>query len=480
MPNTGNDALSLDSNGNLYVSHYGKGSISGDTVYKIGTDGSISEGVSGLNRPLGIDFDSNGNIYIAGGNIQKVSPDGAASTFSNFSSASGIVITPQNELYVSSYTGNKIYKVTSAGDKEVWVRDNGLNGPVGIAYDESGNVYVGNYEDGKIFKISSDKTFTQLGSVSGGIGYITYSNGIIYATARAKNKIYKVAVTGGATEVLEGSSGGGFSFPNGITVSNDGTKMFVSNYNSSKIVLIENFDDQVAAVLQVHDDNAIVDQNAEVIIDILSNDSSGEGAFDKTSVNITTLAENGMTSIDNITGSVTYTPNSGFSGADSIAYTVNNTDGETSNEATVSISIVDTTTVPQAQDESVTLQQDAEIVIEVLSNDNEAGGTLDLTSIDIVTLPENGVTTINNTVGNVTYTPNAGFSGTDSFAYTVKNPNGDSSNEAVVSITISEKTAETVPPVVASPTPKSGGGSFGLLAMFVLLLTASKKVIYRK
>ena len=57
----------------------------------------------------------------------------------------------------------------------------------------------------------------------------------------------------------------------------------------------------------------------------------------------------------------------------------------------------------------------------VLSNDTVSanGAPLDKTSVTVTTAPTHGTTSVNTTSGVVTYTPANGFTGTDSFDYTV-------------------------------------------------------------
>jgi DNA-binding beta-propeller fold protein YncE len=279
MPNGFNDALSIDSQGNIYVSHaggFGSGLL-GATIHKISTDGTITDMASSFNGPVSHDFDSGGNMYVVNYNsgiIDKITPEGVKSAFADFSNdgnANGILVNDNDEIFVTSYNSNAIFKVSASGDIEKWVFGNGLNGPVGIVTDENENIYVGNYEDGRIFKISTNKIFTEISSSTGGSGYITYASGMIYATGIKTHKIYQVPVNGGPTTELAGSSTVGFNAPNGITVSNDGSKLYVSNYSSNnKIIVIDNFIDDGSTNPQANNDIATVNQDSAVTIDILS------------------------------------------------------------------------------------------------------------------------------------------------------------------------------------------------------------------
>jgi hypothetical protein len=112
-------------------------------------------------------------------------------------------------------------------------------------------------------------------------------------------------------------------------------------------------------------------------------------------------------------GTVTYTPDTGFTGDDPFTYTVEDGDG---NEATntITVSVADPT--PAALDVNAASDVNTAATIAVMdSTYNPAGPSLSLSS---VTQGSHGGVSINGD-GTVTYTPNNGFSGTDMFTYTV-------------------------------------------------------------
>ncbi|WDE12392.1 Ig-like domain-containing protein [Thalassomonas haliotis] len=339
MPTASNDGLSFDANGNLYVSHAGTfvdGALSGTSVRKITLDGAISDAVTNLSGPIGNRFDSSGNMYVANfntGEITKVTPEGISSTFARLGNASGIIINSQDELFVSSYNESVIYKVTPDGESEIWLEGEGLNGPVGIDLDEEENLYVGNYNDGRIFKIAGDKSITELASAPDYTGHITYANNMIYTTALINDLIYQIPVNGGAPLELEGSAEAGFIFPNGITTSPDGSKLYVSNFESNLIILVENF------VPAAEDDQVTTSQNTALVIDVLANDLDHGVALDRASVNIVDGPENGSVTVDAVDGSIIYIPDIPFNGEDSFIYSVSNSNGASSNKARVAITV---------------------------------------------------------------------------------------------------------------------------------------------
>jgi len=77
---------------------------------------------------------------------------------------------------------------------------------------------------------------------------------------------------------------------------------------------------------------------AAVTINVLANDSDPDGALATTSVRIAQSPANGSATID-ATGSIRYTPNSGFSGAEQFTYQVADRQGRFSTPASVSITV---------------------------------------------------------------------------------------------------------------------------------------------
>jgi len=191
------------------------------------------------------------------------------------------------------------------------------------------------------------------------------------------------------------------------------------------------------------DDKASLASGASIQIDILSNDRASDGrTLDTSSVNITSDVKEGATVLAN-NGTVTYTSDGVFVGSETFTYTVKDTNSTTSNKATVTITISETTTspteeivntAPTAVNDTATTSTGVQISIDVLNNDvNNGGGLAD---ISIVRDSNNGVSIANNN-GTVTYIPNSAFTGVDTFTYQVQDDDGLVSNTATVTITVS-------------------------------------------
>lgn len=127
-----------------------------------------------------------------------------------------------------------------------------------------------------------------------------------------------------------------------------------------------------------------------------------------------------------------YSPAANFNGADSFTFKVNDGNADSA-EATVSITVTPVSDPPIANDDGVTIQEDAPIVtINVLANDTDPDGRRLM--IVGATQGANGSVTIN-ADGTLAYAPNKNFCGTDTFNYTVSNGEGGAAT-ATVSVVV--------------------------------------------
>lgn len=175
-------------------------------------------------------------------------------------------------------------------------------------------------------------------------------------------------------------------------------------------------------------------QNNQQTINVLSNDSDPDGSVVSAGLQVTKQPANGLVEV--VGGQVTYTPNNSFVGADSFDYIVVDNGGLSSNIATAYISVTGTNVPPTAASDSSTTNEDTAVNINVLSNDTDSDGTIDSTSVAILSMPSNGQTAIQSD-GSITYTPNNNFNGNDSFSYIVKDNSGNYSNTSQVSVSVS-------------------------------------------
>jgi ELWxxDGT repeat protein len=112
-----------------------------------------------------------------------------------------------------------------------------------------------------------------------------------------------------------------------------------------------------------------------------------------------------------------------------------------------------TNNAPVAVADFASAVTDAAVTINVLTNDSDPDGSLNDSAIQITTNPTHGSVTIG-TGGSLTYTPTAGYSGQDTFAYTVPDNQGAVSAPAQVTVSVT-------PSVTVSTDGDSGSGSTG-------------------
>ena len=97
-------------------------------------------------------------------------------------------------------------------------------------------------------------------------------------------------------------------------------------------------------------------------------------------------------------------------------------------------------TPPKATDDSFVLKaaDGANQSLDVLENDSDPGGNLSKTTLAIMSDPLNGTASVKveNGIGKILYSPNAGFKGKDVLYYSVKDNLDETSNEAKVLITV--------------------------------------------
>ncbi len=176
------------------------------------------------------------------------------------------------------------------------------------------------------------------------------------------------------------------------------------------------------------DDPASTPEDTAVTIPVLGNDTDPDVGQTLTITGVTQPA-NGVVTFT--AGDVTYTPSANFSGVNTFTYTISDGNGGT-DTATVTVIVNSVNDVPNAVDDTAATSEDTATTILVLSNDTDADG--DTLTITAVTQGANGTVTF--TAGDVTYTPNTNFSGTDTFTYTISDGNGGT-DTATVNITVS-------------------------------------------
>ncbi|MFH4829552.1 tandem-95 repeat protein [Vibrio diabolicus] len=183
----------------------------------------------------------------------------------------------------------------------------------------------------------------------------------------------------------------------------------------------------VAPVADIVADKATVVEDTPTIIKVLGNDTF-DGDDKVVSLDTNKGPANGTVSV-NPDGSVTYTPNDNYHGADSFTYIV--TSGGVSESTTVNVDVTSVNDAPVAKDDTAITDEDTPVTIDVLPNDTDIDG--DELSIQSASVPETqGKVEIVD--GKLVFTPAENFNGDAEITYTITD--GSLTDQATVNVTV--------------------------------------------
>ncbi|WP_203342411.1 tandem-95 repeat protein [Vibrio diabolicus] len=183
----------------------------------------------------------------------------------------------------------------------------------------------------------------------------------------------------------------------------------------------------VTPVADIVADKATVVEDTPTIIKVLGNDTF-EGDDKVVSLDTNNGPANGTVSV-NPGGSVTYTPNDNYHGADSFTYIV--TSGGVSESTTVNVDVTPVNDAPVAKDDTAITDEDTAVTIDVLPNDTDVDG--DTLSIQSASVPEaQGKVEIVD--GKLLFTPAENFNGDAEITYTITD--GALTDQATVNVTV--------------------------------------------
>ena len=271
----------------------------GDTITTIagtGTAGFVGDGGQAtsaqLNHPRGIAVDSQGKVYFADENNQRVrevngglittiagtgtagySGDGGQATSAQLHNPIGVAVDSQGNVYVADTLGNRVRKVsggiisTVAGTGTAGYTGDGgqatsaqLNNPYGVAVDSQGNVYIADTLNNRVRKVSGGIISTVAGTgtagYSGDGGQATSAQlnqpmaaavdgqGNLYIADYVNQRIRKVS--GGLITTVAGTGTAGFSGDGGQATSaqlnspfsvavDAGGNLYIADYSNQRI-----------------------------------------------------------------------------------------------------------------------------------------------------------------------------------------------------------------------------------------------------
>ncbi|WP_163764974.1 Ig-like domain-containing protein [Mycolicibacterium parafortuitum] len=190
------------------------------------------------------------------------------------------------------------------------------------------------------------------------------------------------------------------------------------------------------------DDSTTTTEDTSVVIDVKANDTDPDE--DTLVLTATTAPQHGTVAV--LDGKVTYTPTANYHGTDTFTYTVS--DGEAADTATVTVTITPVNDAPVAVNDSVIVPGNSgATAINVLGNDTDVD-TADSLTVTVLSIPTKGGTATINADKTIAYTPATGFSGTETFTYTVSD--GTATAVGTVSVIVTPVIPVNIPPVAVN------------------------------
>ncbi len=191
----------------------------------------------------------------------------------------------------------------------------------------------------------------------------------------------------------------------------------------------------VPTVVPVDDDYTLV--NRDSLLDVSLNDSG------LILTDIVAAPAHGTASIEN--GKIRYIAKADYSGEDKFTYEVQDAKGNKQTaivRITIPKDIANANVAPIAINDELTTTINTPVTHNIISNDTDADG--DTLSLATVSKPIYGMVTKNS--NEISYTPNIGFSGTDTFTYSVFDSKG---HEAVASVLVRVIGTANIAPVIS-------------------------------
>ncbi len=458
--------LAMDNTGNLYIADQNN-----HRIRKLSKNGIITtvagKGIAGywgenspavnamLNYPADVAIDSNGVIYIAdyyNHRVRKVGTDGNITTIagngiqgyfgedipgtlSRLNFPAGVTVDQSGVLYIADKKNNRVRRINAAG-MIATVAGNGtygfsgdkaeatnasLRNPSGLAVDVAGNLCIADELNNRIRRIAFNSAPTAMPDTAYTRGILPVEIDVMANDTDTDGDEFTV------TDVTQGEYGS-------VVINSSGTVTYtaiekyigddlfvytITDSGNAKAVgsVLVTVDKPNTAPVAV-DDNKTTGIGMPVTIKVLENDIDLDE--DILTVVDFTLPSHGAVDYDG-EGGFLYVPLVGYRGSDMFSYTIDDGYGLT-NRGNVFITV--SNMPPTANDDEENTRKDNPVVIFPLSNDSDPEGTsLTLTGASEA---ENGTVTFEGG-SSVTYTPDAGFIGIDTFTYTVRDEDGGGS-----------------------------------------------------
>jgi len=389
----------------------------------------------------------------------------------------GISIAPDGTVYISNvgntitedfseFDGTSIIKVLPDGTHSILTDQ--LSGPLGSAVDSSGNVIVANVNDTSIKSISSDGTVTTIAELEvmpSGIAIDSADN--IFVASYGASQILRIDNNG---EVNVYSESNLLNGPVGIVFDENGT-LYVGNYNNGDIFTVAETGE---LTLLAHIDGpeyATLGYITYASGYIYATGIGGHQVY-RVSLNGDVLAiagtfgEEAMVNGEGDDAKFSCPNGIAAQTAGDKLYISDYCSPDQLREISLATAAKNLYSDHIAQADQFDIVENTSTTNDVLSNDDLGTMSVENATISIAVSASHGELTVLGSEG-ISYVPNDGFIGTDTYSYSVTDDNGMTTMP--VKVTLNVKAAPVVAPPVVTPTKKSSGGSTGIISMLMLI-----------
>ncbi|MCA9383708.1 cadherin-like domain-containing protein, partial [Candidatus Dojkabacteria bacterium] len=358
-------------------------------------------------------------------------------------------------------------------------------------YDDGSGVYSGGGNEGPDGLANGETTLREAILVANshpGLDKIEFASGVttIALTSPLPEITDPIFIDGKKTVIIDGTSAGS---TNGFTINSSGStiqNLTIKNFSGNGISILSGTNNKISRNSIYQNNQLGIDLNNDGVTanDVLDNDTGANNLQ-----NYPVIAAAGKGSIQ-LVGSINSQPNTNYvieffynQNKDTSGYgegeifvgdlavatdangnasfqttydypaevgkymtaTLTDPSGNTSEfSQAVQISLA-----PDAVDDNVSTP--GQVIIDVLSNDSDLDGSLDLNTLKIIVDPQHGTVIINYENGTITYIPDPGYFGIDSFTYIICDNTG-LCDTAVVNINvIQDLNPKDTPIITATP-----------------------------
>jgi streptogramin lyase len=302
--------------GNVWFSEY-----NGNKIGKITPSGTVTEFSTGLTASAGvygITAGPDGNLWFTEAGVNKIGKITTSGTITEYAAGGTpyqITAGSDGNLWYTEPNSNAVVKMTISGTATPYTVPTSSAAVIGIATGSDGNVWVAERDANKIAKVTPSGTFTEYTvptSNAQPIGMAPGPDGNMWFSETNTSKVAYVTPSGTFSELATPTSS---SSPYYMTTGADGNvwflEMAIAANKVGKVVM--------PSAPTASGQTVSVVTGGSITVNTLTGATNNP---DPSTVTIDSGPSHGTATVNKTTGAITYTPNAGYIGADSLSFIV--------------------------------------------------------------------------------------------------------------------------------------------------------------